>query len=151
VQQHAARLGFVAGVIPGRMVLPGEVDGQPPILDLSFDPQAALADEPDKSALREVTLTLDVPQVEREDKPFERMCEAALSLAASMEGVITDDHGGLIRAETMEVIHADLQKLYQTLDERELSAGSQLGRPRLQRRPRQPQRSRPFHRRRRAQ
>jgi hypothetical protein len=126
VQQHAARLGFVAGVIPGRMVLPGEVDGQPPILGLSFDPQAALADEPDKTALREVTLTLDVPQVDSEDKPFERMCEAALSLAASMEGAITDDKGNAIRADTMETIHADLQKLYDTLQARDLPVGSAL-------------------------
>lgn len=126
VQQHAARLGFVAGVIPGRMVLPAEIDGQPPILGLSFDPQAALADEPDKTALREITLSLDVPQVEREDKPFERMCEAALSLAASMEGAITDDKGNAIRADTMESIHADLQKLYDTLQARDLPAGSAL-------------------------
>ncbi|MEI7785677.1 MAG: cell division protein ZipA C-terminal FtsZ-binding domain-containing protein [Betaproteobacteria bacterium] len=126
VQQHAARLGFVAGVIPGRMVLPGAVDGQPPILGLSFDPQAALADEPDKTALREITLSLDVPQVDREDKPFERMCEAALSLATSMEGAITDDNGNAIRADTMETIHADLQKLYNTLQARDLPAGSAL-------------------------
>jgi hypothetical protein len=126
VQQHAARLGFVAGVIPGRMVFPAEVDGQPPILGLSFDPQAALAEEPDKTALREVTLTLDVPQVEREDKPFERMCEAALSLAASMEGAITDDNGNAIRADTMETIHSDLQKLYDTLQARDLPVGSAL-------------------------
>ena len=126
VQQHAARLGFVAGVIPGRMVLPAEVDGQPPILGLSFDPQAALAEEPEKTALREITLSLDVPQVEREDKPFERMCEAALALASSMEGSITDDHGNAIRADTMESIHADLQKLYDTLDARDLPVGSTL-------------------------
>lgn len=126
VQQHAARLGFVAGVIPGRMVLPAELDGQPPILGLSFDPQAALADEPDKTALREITLSLDVPQVDREDKPFERMCEAALSLASSMEGAITDDKGNAIRADTMENIHADLQKLYDTLQARDLPAGSAL-------------------------
>ena len=126
VQQQAARLGFVAGVIPGRMVLPAEVDGQPPILILSFDPQAALADEPDKTALREITLSLDVPQVDREDKPFDRMCEAALSLAANMEGAITDDNGNAIRADTMETIHADLQKLYDTLQARDLPAGSDL-------------------------
>jgi hypothetical protein len=126
VHQHAARLGFVAGVIPGRMVLPAEIDGQPPILGLSFDPQAALAEEPEKTALREITLSLDVPQVEREDKPFERMCEAALALASSMEGSITDDHGNAIRADTMESIHADLQKLYDTLQARDLPVGSTL-------------------------
>ncbi len=128
VHQHAARLGFVAGVIPGRMVLPASQEGLPPVLVLTFDTQAALAEAPEQTALREFTLSLDVPQVGREEKPFERMCEVALALASAMEGVITDDQGGLIRADTMEAIHADLQKLCDTLDARELSVGSPLAR-----------------------
>jgi FtsZ-interacting cell division protein ZipA len=78
--------------------------------------------------LREVTLALDVPHVPRNEQPFARMCEAALALASSMDGVIMDDNGSRIRADAMEVIHADLEKLYDTLDARELSAGSLLGR-----------------------
>ena len=34
VQQNAARLGFVAGVIPGRMVLPASTEGLAPVLVL---------------------------------------------------------------------------------------------------------------------
>ncbi len=127
VQQNAARLGFVAGAIPGRMVLPG-AQGQAPILGLSFDSQAAMAEDPEQTALHEVTLSLDAPQVARSEQPFARMCEAALALASAMDGVIIDDNGSRIRAEAMEVIHADLEKLYDTLDARELSAGSLLGR-----------------------
>ncbi len=127
VQQNAARLGFVAGAIPGRMVLPG-AQAQAPILGLSFDSQAAMAEDPEQTALREVTLSLDVPQVARSEQPFARMCEAALALASSMDGIIMDDNGSRIRAEAMEVINADLEKLYDTLDARELSAGSLLGR-----------------------
>ena len=56
------------------------------------------------------------------------MCEAAMALATSMDGAIIDDNGTLIRPEAMEVIHADLEQLYDTLDGRELSAGSALGR-----------------------
>jgi hypothetical protein len=63
VQQHAARLGFVPGAMPGRMVLPASVAGMPPVLGLAFDTQAALAEDPAQSAIREVTLSLDVPQV----------------------------------------------------------------------------------------
>lgn len=126
VQQHAARIGFVPGVIPGRLVLPAESDGEPPILGLSFDSQAALAEAPERAALREITLWLDVPQVPREEKPFERLCEAAITLAKSMDGQITDDHGNPIGAGTMESIHADLQKLYDTLQSRDLPAGSAL-------------------------
>jgi hypothetical protein len=128
VQQNAARLGFVPGAIPGRMVLPASSPGAPPVLGLSFDTQAALADDPAQSALRELTLSLDVPQVHRGEQPFVRMRDAAIALAASMEGIITDDNGEVIRAEGMDVIGSDLEQLYDTLDARDLAAGSPLAR-----------------------
>jgi hypothetical protein len=128
VQQNAARLGFVAGAIPGRMVLPASTQGSPPMLGLSFDTQAALADDPAQSALRELTLSLDVPQVHRSEQPFVRMRDTAIALAASMEGIITDDNGEVIRADGLDVIGADLEKLYDTLDARDLAAGSPLAR-----------------------
>ncbi|MFC6279916.1 MULTISPECIES: cell division protein ZipA C-terminal FtsZ-binding domain-containing protein [Polaromonas] len=128
VQQSAAKLGFVPGAIPGRMVLPASQSGNAAILGLSFDTQAAMADDPEQTALRELTLSLDVPQVLRSEQPFARMCEAAMALASNMDGVIIDDNGNPIRTETMEIIHADLEQLYDTLDGRELSAGSVLGR-----------------------
>ena len=128
VHQNAARLGFVAGAMPGRMVLPASQNGQAPLLGLSFDTQAAMADDPEQTALRELTLSLDVPQVQRSERPFARMCEAALALASSMDGVVIDDNGNPIRPEAMQAIHADLEQLYDTLDGRDLSAGSVLGR-----------------------
>ena len=45
-----ARHGFVPGVVPGRLVLPAAEEGAPPVLMLTFDSQAALADEPDRAA-----------------------------------------------------------------------------------------------------
>lgn len=128
VQQHAARLGFVAGAMPGRMVLPATEPGQPPLLGLSFDTQAALADDPAQSAIRELSLALDVPQVQREERPFVRMREAALALAHAMDAVVTDDNGQPLPATTMDAIGADLEQLYDTLDARDLSAGSALAR-----------------------
>ena len=124
MHQNAARLGFISGAIPGRMVLPSRVAGTPPLLGLSFDTQAALADDPAQSALRELTLSLDVPQVHRSEQPFERMREVAGALAAAMEGAITDDNGQVIRDEALDVIGADLEQLYDTLDARDLAAGS---------------------------
>ena len=128
VQQNAARLGFVSGVIPGRMVLPAQVQGLPPVLGLSFDTQAAMAEDPAQSAIREVTLSLDVPQVDRSERPFVRMRESAIALAAAMDGLITDDNGQVIRLESLDGIGADLEQLYDTLDGRDLSAGSVLAR-----------------------
>jgi len=128
VQQNAARLGFVPGAIPGRLVLPAAAPGAPAVLGLSFDSQAAMADDPSQSALRAITLSLDVPQVDRGEQPFVRMRDTAIALAASMEGIITDDNGQVIRVEGLDVIGSDLEQLYDTLDSRDLAAGSPIAR-----------------------
>ena len=128
VQQNAARLGFVAGVIPGRMVLPASTEGLAPVLVLSFDSQAALAEDPAQSAIRDIALHLDVAQVDRNEQPFERMRDVAAALAQTMDGVVTDDNGQLLTAQTMDGIGAELQGLYDTLEQRDLAAGSLLAR-----------------------
>jgi len=128
VAQNAARLGFIAGSMPGRMVLPATGRGGAPLLGLAFDTQAAMAEDPEKTALREVTLSLDVPQVPRDEQPFVRMRESAAALAASMGGVVMDDNGNVITPAAMDVIGSELEQLYDTLDERDLSAGSVLAR-----------------------
>ena len=128
VQQNAARLGFMPGAIPGRLVLPASTPGSPAVLGLSFDSQAAMAEDPSQSALRAITLSLDVPQVDRTEQPFVRMRDTAIALAASMEGIICDDNGQVIRVEGLDVIGSDLEQLYDTLDSRDLAAGSPLAR-----------------------
>jgi len=124
IHQHAARLGFVAGVIPGRMVLASSVQGLPPILSLTFDTQAALAEDPALSAIRECVLSLDVPQVPRSEQPYARLQQATQVLAEQMDGVITDGSGQTLGPEVMLEIGQDLEQLYDALDQRELSAGS---------------------------
>lgn len=128
VQQWATKLGFVPGLIPGRMLLQASEPGHPPILVLTFDSQAAQAEDPEQTALHEFSMALDVPQVLRSEKPFERMCDIALKMAVHMDGVIVDGEGNRIRPDGMEAIHADLEQLYDRLDAHELSAGSVLGR-----------------------
>ncbi len=128
VQQNAARLGFVAGVLPGRMVLPASVAGQPPVLGLHYDAQAALAEDPAQTAIREVILSLDVAQVARSEQPYVRLREAATRLAEVMDGLITDDNGQPLTADAMDLIGSELENLYDKLDARELSAGSALAR-----------------------
>ncbi len=124
VTQHAAQLGFVAGALPGRMVLPGQQGGQAAVLSLAYDPQAAMAEDPEQSALREVALSLEVTHVPRDEQPFARMREVATVLAQAMEGVVTDDAGQPLSLEAMDRIGADLESLYDALDSRDLSAGS---------------------------
>ncbi len=124
IHQHAARLGFVAGVIPGRMVLASAVQGMPPLLSLTYDAQAAMADDPALSAVRECVLSLDVPQVPRSEQPFARLQQAAQALAQQMDGLITDGANQVLAPEVMQQIGLDLEQLYDALDQRELSAGS---------------------------
>jgi len=128
VQQNAARFGFVPGVIPGRLVLPSAQEGLPPLLVLGFDSQAALAEFPAQSAIREVTLHLDVAQADRSEAPFDHMRDAAFGLAQGMDGVVTDDNGQPLAPDTMNVIGNELQTLYNTLEERDLAAGSAVAR-----------------------
>ncbi len=128
VHQCAARQGFVTGALPGRMVLPSGHDGMPPLVVLSFDAQAALAEDPAQTAIREISLHLDVAQVARDEAPFDRMRTAALALAQSMEGTVTDDDGQPLAEQTMDTIRSELQTLYDTLERRDLAAGSPLAR-----------------------
>ena len=128
VQQHAARQGLVAGAFAGRMVLPANTQGLSPILSLSFDTQAALAEDAENSVVRHIDLALDVPQVARSEQPYLRMRDVAIALAAAMDGIITDQEGRIISREAMDAIGADLEQLYDTLESRDLAAGSALAR-----------------------
>jgi hypothetical protein len=128
VQQHAARLGFVAGAMPGRMVLPASEPGLPPVLGLGYDTHAALAEDPAQAAIREVALSLDVAQVDRAEQPFVRLREVASGLAAAMDGVVTDDNGRPLPKDAMDMIGAELETLYDTLEQRDIAAGSALAR-----------------------
>lgn len=128
VSQVAAQFGFVAGQLPGRMVLPAPTDGLPPLLSLTFDSQAALAEDPAQSAIYELVLHLDVPHVDRAEQPFERMCQSAQGMAQAMDGVITDDNGRALPYQSLDSISAELQHLYDKLEQRELAPGSALAR-----------------------
>ena len=128
IHQCAGRLGFVPGVIPGRLVLPSSEMGLPPILSLVFDAQAALAQDPDQSAVREVALTLEVPHVDRAERPFVQLRETAQALATVMDGVVTDDAGQPLPSDAMDQIGSELEQLYDALDARDFSAGSPLAR-----------------------
>lgn len=128
IQQTAARLGFVMGSMAGRLVIPASSNGLPPVVSLNFDTLTALADDPTQSALRQITLGLDVAQVDRTERPFERLCELAGALALEMDGVVTDDQGATVSTEGMAVIASELEQLYDLLAQRELAAGSPLAR-----------------------
>jgi FtsZ-interacting cell division protein ZipA len=94
------------------------------VLSLSFDTQAALAEDPNEAAIFELTLSLDAPHVPREEEPFARMGQVALALAQEMDGVLTDDRGNGLVNEAIEAIANDLAQLYDELEAHDLAAGS---------------------------
>jgi hypothetical protein len=128
LQQCAARHGFAAGALPGRLVVPGAEEGAPPMLVLSFDAQAALDDDPARSALRECLLSLDVPQTPEAAEPFPAWHRAATALADDLGAVVVDDHGAPITLHAFAAIGKELEQLYRQLEARDLAAGSPAAR-----------------------
>ena len=128
IQQHASRHGFVAGVVPGRLVLPSAEEGAPPVLTLTFDSQAAFADDPNKAAVRDVMLSFDVPQTDPKAEPFAAWQASAQALSLGMDAAIVDDHGRPLSPEGFTAIGRELEQLYDKLSARDLAAGSAVTR-----------------------
>lgn len=128
LQQSAGRHGFVPGAVPGRLVLAGSDEGAPPVLVLSFDAQAALADDPQRSAVRECVLTLDVPQTAQAQEPFPVWHRVATALADDMDATAVDDQGQPVTLHAFAAIGRELEQLYAKLDALDLGAGSPVAR-----------------------
>jgi len=128
LQQNASRLGFTLSSMAGRMLLPTSTPGMPPLLTLAFDTQAALAEDLEQSAVRDLMLSLDVAQVNRSEQPFSRLREITTVLCRVMDGVLCDQNGQPLPAMAMDPIATDLELLYDQLDGHGLSAGSALAR-----------------------
>jgi hypothetical protein len=128
VQQVVARLGFVPGAVPGRLVLPSGEDGAPPMLVLAVDAQAALAEDPQGSAVRDCTLSLDVPQTPASKEPFPAWHLAARKLSDDLDATLGDDQGQPISLQAFADIGQELNSLYLRLEALDLPAGSPAAR-----------------------
>ena len=128
VQQCAARHGLVSGAVPGRLVLPSSDESAPPWLVLSFDAQAALAEDPQAAPLREVLLSLDVPQTPAAQEPFPAWHKTAHALAEDMDADLLDDAGRPITLHAFDAIGKELAQLYAALELHDLAAGSPAAR-----------------------
>ena len=128
VNQQAAKLGFVAGAVAGRMVLPSHKAGMPHLVELSYDPQIALSDNKDNIPLHQIALSLDVPQVAPEENAFDSLLQAASALAQAMDGIITDPAGHALSEQAMSEIRAGLRTFYKALVKHKLPAGSPVAR-----------------------
>jgi hypothetical protein len=131
IHQCAARHGFIAGTVPGRMVVPATEEAAPPVLSLAVDSQAALAalgPDPQAAAVRQFTLSLDAPQTARSAEPYPAWHRAATALADDMDATIVDDHGQPLPLSAFASIAQELEDLYDKLDALDLAAGSPAAR-----------------------
>jgi hypothetical protein len=128
LQQAAARHGFTTGALPGRLVVAAAEEGAPPLLVLSFDAQAALADETQRAPVRECALLLDVPQTPEAAGPFPLWHRMATALAEDIDASLVDDHGRPITLHAFAAIGSDLAELYRRLESLDLAAGSAVAR-----------------------
>lgn len=128
LQQCAGQHGFVPGAVPGRLVLPAADEGAPPVLVLSFDAQAALAEDPQLAALREAVLALDVPQTAAAAEPFPAWYRSANALAEALDATVVDDQGQPVAVQAFAAIGRELEQLYDKLQQLDLTAGSAAAR-----------------------
>lgn len=128
LQQTAGKQGLVPGSLPGRLVLPGASDGEPPMLWLQFDAQAALAEEGAAVTLREAALMLDVAQTAESLEPFAALQDLARRLSRELEAELVDEAGRALGPHAFAAIHEQLSTLYRALASRDLAAGSTAAR-----------------------
>jgi len=128
VQQVAARHGFAPGAVPGRLVLLSQEEGAQPLLVLTVDSQAALAESPQDSAVRECLLALDVPQCPESAEPFPAWHRAATALAEELDATAIDDQGQPITLQAYAGIGQELGRLYRRLEALDLAAGTPAAR-----------------------
>ena len=124
LQQMAGRHGFQSGALPGQLLLASSEPEGPPLVVISFDAQAALADDPDQAALRRFTVSLDVAQSPESLEPFSVWQRVAAGLAKDMDGSLLDDDDRPVSLQQFASIHVELQRLYKALESRDLAAGS---------------------------
>lgn len=128
LQQQAAAQGFVAGSVPGRMVISATQTGAPPMLTLQYDMQAAMSDDPNMNPISSVALTLDVPQTDRMEQPFKLMYKVAAGLSKSLDASVVDEQGVHLDAQAFDSIYQMLEQLHDQLEQRGLTAGSSAAR-----------------------
>jgi hypothetical protein len=131
VQQVAQRAGLKAGAVPGRWVLPADEEGAPPLLVLSLDAQAALAavaDNPQGAAVREVLLSLDVPQTPASVEPFPAWHLLSKQLCDELDATACDDRGQPLTLHAFDAIGREIDELYTRLEQLGLPAGSAAAR-----------------------
>ncbi len=116
------------GRCPGRMVLPAQRRRRAagPGADLRHAGRAGRRPDPVGGARADAELRRAADR--RSDRALRAWHARARALAAAMDAVIVDDHGQPLGPPAFASIGAELEHLYDTLDARDLAAGSAAAR-----------------------
>jgi len=133
VNEYAGFEGFInISHTPGSMILPpvGSDYSVPPVplLTLAYHKPATTSLDPDQSAVRSITITLDAAYVARDENVFERLSSITTALCRELDGILCDQDGHPLLPETMQSIAAGLDDLYLSLEQHKLPAGAAVTR-----------------------
>jgi hypothetical protein len=98
------------------------------MLVLTVDARAALADEPQDSAVRECVLGFDVPQTPAAAEPYPAWHRALTQLAEDLDATAVDDTGQPLTLHAFAAIGEELTAHYARLEALDLAAGSAAAR-----------------------
>jgi len=77
---------------------------------------------------RSVTFLLDVPRTDQGIKVFNKMVAVSKQFADSLDAVLCDDNRAILNDSGLEKIRNQLRKIYETMDQRGIPAGSKTAR-----------------------
>jgi len=77
---------------------------------------------------RSVTFLLDVPRTEQGIKVFNKMVAVSKQFADSLDAMLCDDNRAMLNDSGLEKIRNQLRKIYETMDQRGIPAGSRTAR-----------------------
>ncbi len=130
VQHHAVAIGFVQGFVANTLVMPARFSAHTVIMSLDFCRPIPAYDVAKRNELElpYFSISLDVPQVQKQEGAYTVLCRVAQQLANALQGEVVDDEGHAISAQAMDVIQQQLDQIYTTLSVHGVAAGSSVAR-----------------------
>ena len=83
-----------------------------------------LTDDLQTHRVKSIIFALDVPLVPKELDSFSKMFEVALLVSTELDGKVLDDNGKVLERGSVDMISAQLEPIYQMMNERQIPPGS---------------------------
>ena len=83
-----------------------------------------LTDDLQTDRVKSIIFALDVPLVPKELDSFSKMFEVALLVSTELDGKVLDDNGKVLERGSVDMISAQLEPIYQMMNERQIPPGS---------------------------